>query len=333
MHLQPYFRWTNEKNLPGGLQFYNFDRSNSFSVNSAVLRLDYTSEKVRSSFGLVAGSYAVQNYAQEPSGLQNIYEASVGFKLSKTRDWWLDLGVLPGHLGWESVYGMDNLNLSRSFYSEYTPYYQTGARLSHISPSGKWSWSLLALNGWQRISVPDSTTEMGIGTTLKRKWSSGWELNFNTYYGRNRWETSPSRSNFYERLDLDLWTRGRFNEHWEFAAGMGVGAITDDFLQQFHVTVQSRWKLNENWLLNARIERFVSNYAFPDFRSDQWDTSYPYTYGMSLGLDHRINPYLWGRMEYRLNLIEQRPEDVHGLIYSLEFNLDRDLFTLFNKPR
>lgn len=323
LHLQPYFRWTNEKNIPGGLQFYNFDRYNSFSVNSAVIRLDYSSQKVRSSFGMVAGSYAVRTYAQEPAGLQNVYEASVGFNLSQTQDWWLDMGVLPGHLGWESVYGMDNLNLSRSFYSEYTPYYQTGARLSHNSPSGKWSWSVLALNGWQRISVPDSITEYGFGTTLKRKWKSGWELNFNTYYGRIRYDYLPYRNNYEDRLDAEFWVRGNFNKNWEFVAGAGAGMVTDG-LQQVHLTVQSRWRLSDSWLINARMETFGTNYVYFDYD----DLAEPSTYGLSLGLDHKINPYLWGRLEYRFNLITGNPDYVHGLIYSLEFNLDKDLFPL-----
>jgi|GEM_PF-2028055 len=321
LHLQPYFRWSNEKRIPGGLEFYNFDRYNSFSVNSAVIRLDYTSQKVRSSLGLVSGSYAAKNYVQEPAGLQNIYEASVGLKLSKKQDWWLDIGVLPGHLGWESVYGMNNFNLSRSFYSEYTPYYQTGARLSHTSPSGRWSWSVLALNGWQRISVPDSLTEYGLGTTLGWKWNPRWKVHFNTYYGRTRYDYLHYRNNYEDRLDAEFWVQGNIHPNWEFIAGAGAGMVTDG-LQQVHLTVQSRWVLNERWMINARLERFGTNYVL-------WDPSEyaePSTIGLSMGLDHRINPNLWGRFEYRLNMIEGRPDDVHGLIYSLEFNLDKNLF-------
>lgn len=329
LHLQPYFRWSNEKRIPGGLEFYNFDRYNSFSVNSAVLRLDYTSSKVRSSLGLVSGSYAVRNYAQEPPGLQNVYEASVGLKLSKKQNWWLDMGVLPGHLGWESVYGMDNLNLSRSFYSEYTPYYQTGARLSHISPSGRWSWSVLALNGWQNISTPDTLSEFGFGYTLKRKWKSDWELNFNGYYGRRREDRYP---NFVrERVQVDLWTRGTLGTHWELAGGLAFGLLTTDW-RQTHLTAQTRYSIDHRWFVNARLEIFGDEEFFVDPDDPFFENNdAPYTYGFSLGLDYQFNNYLMSRFEYRVNLFEYDLVDVHGLIYSLEFNLEKDLLRLGKK--
>ncbi|OQW43057.1 MAG: hypothetical protein A4S08_10190 [Proteobacteria bacterium SG_bin4] len=70
------------------------------------------------------------NYAAEPGILGNLYEGNVGLKLSGSNNLWLDIGVFPSHIGFESAVGKDNWTLTRSLVAENTPYFESGAKIS-----------------------------------------------------------------------------------------------------------------------------------------------------------------------------------------------------------
>jgi hypothetical protein len=50
--------------------------------------------------------------------LKNIYEANVGISLNKKNNLWVDAGVMPSHIGFESAISMDNWYLTRSLLAE-----------------------------------------------------------------------------------------------------------------------------------------------------------------------------------------------------------------------
>ena len=62
---------------------YHFNKHNEFTVNMALVNLNYQSEKYRANVGLMAGTYAQFNLAHEPQVLRNIYEAYAGIKLAE----------------------------------------------------------------------------------------------------------------------------------------------------------------------------------------------------------------------------------------------------------
>jgi hypothetical protein len=93
---------------------YNHHRSEEVTVNLAMVRSAYSSSKVRFNVGLMAGTYANANLAAEPGVLKNLYEANAGVRLSKRYQLWLDAGILPSHIGFESAIGKDNWTLTRS---------------------------------------------------------------------------------------------------------------------------------------------------------------------------------------------------------------------------
>jgi hypothetical protein len=95
------------------------------------------------------------NYAAESGVLKNIYEANVGVKISKHKNLWIDAGILPSHIGFESAVSKDCFTLTRSMQAENSPYFESGAKISYTSDNGKWFVSGLVLNGWQRIQRID----------------------------------------------------------------------------------------------------------------------------------------------------------------------------------
>jgi hypothetical protein len=183
---------------------YSYDRHNEFNINLGMVALQYSTERVRSNFALMAGTYANANLAAEPGILKNVFEANVGYKLSSKSNLWIDMGILPSHIGFESAIGSANWTLTRSILADNSPYYESGLRLSYSSPNQKWYLSALALNGWQRIQRLEGNSLMSFGT--QATFTSGkFLVNSSTFIGSDTPDTDRRMRyfhNFYSQISL-----------------------------------------------------------------------------------------------------------------------------------
>ena len=98
--------------LPGFVSTFN--RHNEVTINLAFLKASYSTGSVRANLALGTGTYMNASYVAEPGVLKNIYEADAGVKISKKKNLWIDAGVMPSHIGFESAYSPDNWTLTRS---------------------------------------------------------------------------------------------------------------------------------------------------------------------------------------------------------------------------
>ena len=162
---------------------YTHNRHNEVNVNLAMLKAGYTTERVRGNVALAAGTYMNAVYAAEPGVLKNLYEANVGVKLSKRHSFWIDAGVMPSHIGFESAVATECATLTRSMIADNSPYYESGARLSFSSPKERWYVAALALNGWQRIQRQAGNANLGAGSQVTYKPSEKVRLNYSAYVG------------------------------------------------------------------------------------------------------------------------------------------------------
>ncbi len=165
---------------------YSHNRHNEVNINFAYIKAYYSRDRVHSSLALATGTYMNANYTAEPGLLKNIYEANAGVKLSARKDVWLDVGVLPAHIGFESARSVDCPTLTRSIIADNSPYYESGARLSYKSANGHWYMAGLVLNGWQRIQRPDGNSAFAAGTQLTYTPSKHVTLNYSTFLGSDR---------------------------------------------------------------------------------------------------------------------------------------------------
>lgn len=198
---------------------YSHNRNNELNINLGLIRAGYSSDRVRANFALAAGTYMNANYAAEPGVLQNIYEANAGVKLTAKSDLWLDAGVLPSHIGWESAIGKDNYTLSRSLAAENSPYFETGVKLGYTSKSGKWYLSALVLNGWQRIERVDGNRMPAFGTQVSFKPSASVTLNSSTFIGNDKPDSISQWRYFH-----DLYGQFQMGSKWTAIAGFDIGA-------------------------------------------------------------------------------------------------------------
>jgi len=177
---------SNSKNNEKSDFLFNHKRNNEINVNLAYAKATYNKNKVRANIALMVGNYSRYNLSSEPNWAQFIYEANIGFKVSKKQNIWLDAGIMPSHIGFESAISADCWTLSRSILAENSPYYETGVKLSYTNKSEKLSASFLILNGWQRIKTPDYFKQPSFGLQLNYKPNTKLTLNYSTFLGNDR---------------------------------------------------------------------------------------------------------------------------------------------------
>ncbi len=132
-------------------------RHNEFNVNLAFAEVNLDAPHYRGRFALQAGTSVQSNYAGEPTngsvsgpGLARmIQEAVVGLRISDNV--WIDGGIFYSHMGMESWASRDNPTYTRSLVADYSPYYQSGVKMTW-TPTSRLTAQLHVVNGWQNIS-------------------------------------------------------------------------------------------------------------------------------------------------------------------------------------
>lgn len=165
---------------------YNFSRTGEVNLNLGFIKANYTTQRVRGNLALATGTYINANYAAEPGILKNIYEANVGVKISKNSNLWIDAGIMPSHIGFESAIGKDNWTLTRSLVAENSPYFESGVKLGFTSKDEKLYLAAMYLNGWQRIQRVYGNTTPAFGTQITYKPTSAISLNYSTFIGNDK---------------------------------------------------------------------------------------------------------------------------------------------------
>jgi hypothetical protein len=139
---------------------------------------------MRSNLALMTGNYAMYNLSAEPYWAKPLLEANIGYKLSKQQNIWVDAGVMPSHIGFESAVGSDCWNLTRSILAENSPYYETGIKFNYTNKKEDLYIAFHLLNGWQKIALPNWDGKPSIGVQLNYKPSNYLTLNYSNFIGR-----------------------------------------------------------------------------------------------------------------------------------------------------
>lgn len=184
---------------------YNHSRHNEVNLNLGLLKAAYKVDHIRANLAFMAGTYAQYNLAAEPSLLQHVFEANIGLKASRKHDIWIDAGIMPSHIGFESAIGKDCWNLTRGILAENSPYYESGVKMGYVSPDQKWNLSVMYLNGWQRIQRPAGNQSPAGGTQLSYKPNAQSTFNWSSFVGNDKPDTARQMryfNNFYAIMQL-----------------------------------------------------------------------------------------------------------------------------------
>ena len=201
-YLEPYYVYDFNRPLnntrPGFI--YSHNRANEVTLNLGLIKATYNNDKIRGNLAFAAGTYMNANLAAEPGVLKNVFQADAGVKISKTSDLWIDAGIMPSHLGFESAIGKDNWTLTRSILADNSPYYEAGAKIGYTSKDAKWYAAAMYLNGWQRIQRVNGNTTPAFGAQLTYKPTSKITLNYSNFIGNDKPDSARQTrffNNFY----------------------------------------------------------------------------------------------------------------------------------------
>jgi hypothetical protein len=160
-------------------------RHDEFNLNLALLGITHRKKNLEARFSFQAGTYVQANYATEPNVGDNsgvslsryIQDAYVRYYLNEKTH--LIAGIMPSHIGYESVLSIDNYTYSRSLAADFSPYYQSGVGLiSQLNE--KLALETYVLNGWQNISEDDSNKAIALALRHKKGKHS---FNYTNYLG------------------------------------------------------------------------------------------------------------------------------------------------------
>ena len=225
-------------------------RHNEFNINHAYLLSEYNTENIRATLGLQTGTYADFNYGAEPNELYKmIYQAYAGVKLSDKI--WVDAGVFPGHTGYEAVESLYNEIYTRALSTEYTPYYETGVRIT-IDPSDQWTITGVILNGWQNIAETNDSKAFGVNINFRP--NSKLVLNYGNYFGDEGSQFVGSRYRTFHHAYIKYQFNDAFHAVFSIDRGRQELGIQDEKGTFHFYTFITQYKINDKFSIAARFE-------------------------------------------------------------------------------
>lgn len=275
---------------------YSYNRHNEVNLNLGFIKAAYSEDRVRANLAFMAGTYTNANLANEPGVLKNVFEGNAGIKISKKHEIWVDAGIFPSHIGFESAIGKDCWTLTRSMIAENSPYYESGAKISFTTADGTVFLSGLLLNGWQRIQRLNGNNTLCFGHQLTIKPNDKITLNSSSFIGNDQ-----SDGNRLMRYFHDFYGQFQLFPKLGLIAGIDYGAQetkpdSGEYNTWVAPVVILRYKPNAKTALAFRAEQYVDKNQVIIITNTRNGFQ---TLGYSLNFDYAINDHAVWRTELR----------------------------------
>ena len=273
---------------------YNYKKHNQLNINLAFVKASYQSKRLRSNLALMTGNYAMYNLSAEPNWAKPIFEANVGVKLLKDKDLWIDAGVMPSHIGFESAIGSDCWNLTRSILAENSPYFESGIKFNYTNKKQDVYVALHILNGWQKIAVTNKEQAPSVGVQLTYKPSSNLTLNYSNFIGRIQSDTLDALRVFH-----NLYAIYEASPKTALIFGFDIGTqknTQSKVAVWFTPVLIAKLNLNSKSKIAGRIEYYMdkNQVIIPTTTPNGFQT-----FGVSVNYDRQILPYVLLRTELK----------------------------------
>ena len=233
---------------------YNHNRQGQINLNLALAKVAIKHKRFRGGLALQAGTYVADNYAAEPEALRYVNEAQLGVALDKKSKLWVDVGIMPSHIGFESAISADNATLTRSILAENSPYYLAAAKVTW-QPDSVWTASFLVCNGWQRIRPLPGNTLPGFGTQIIYAPNNKLTLNWSTFVGTDSPDSARTMRYFSNLYGVGNVLGGRLTITAGFDFGVQQQAKgSASYALWYSPVLIGRAVLSEKWAIALRGE-------------------------------------------------------------------------------
>jgi|GEM_PF-220664 len=243
-------------------------------------------------FSATAPNLAGANWLRQLGRADASYLTPVGNGLT------LQAGIFNSLIGYDSLFTKDNLNYTRPWGADYTPYLMFGVNASYPF-NKKLTGTLYVINGYWHLANANSVPSFG--GQLAYKATERLTLKETLLYGPSQSDTSLEFWRFFSD-SIAEWKRERVTVAFEYQVGTEKVAVPGN-PRAFWTAAQLpvRWAVGGPWSVTLRPEFYWD----PDGRltgSEQFIKAFTST------LEYRI-PYRWTNTILRL---EYRHDDSRG---------------------
>lgn len=256
------------------------------NMNLGMVEAKLATDDMRGRLATQFGNSVESNYAAESHLFwRYIQESSFGVKLADKL--WLDAGIYPSHIGFESFISRDNWNYTRSLIADYSPYYETGAKLSYEFDEAT-TGQLHLVRGWQNISNPE---DPALGLQLTHRFTDKFQFTYANFFG----DVDGQRiyHDFIGKYDIS----DKLSVALQFDVGSQEQSTETVWWHGW--SLMAKYILTPTVALGERIERFS------DPHQVVLQTLNGYSFnavGLSTNIDVELYPKLIWRNEYRVFL-------------------------------
>ncbi len=273
---------------------YNHNRVNAPHINHGFIGIEHQSNKVRVNSSIQIGTYVKDNYNSEPKILRNVYTAYAGIRITKQKPIWIDAGIFPSYIGFESVNAFDNASLTRSLLAENSPYYLTGIRMNYPFYNGN-EFNFYILTGWQKILPVKGNTLPSLGMQWINNINTENKFNWSFFIGTDH-PDSERKMRYFNNL---YWQhkKGR----WSTTLGIDVGIEqknknSTQYNSWWSPVLIASYAIDEKLKIGARMEHYNDRSAViikMNNRNPMVGSGY------SLNFDYLPKAFLLCRAEWR----------------------------------
>jgi len=237
-------------NRPDFLIQYN--KNQQIGINMASALVTYENNNLTAELGLNVGDFPTKNMAHENELLNILYRANINYKFLKKLD--LTVGLFGSHMGFESTLSYDNLLVSHSLVSEWTPYYLAGAKLGYTL-SERWYVSGTVANGNQRIAESAANTNKLLGFQVAYTPTKKVTVNYsNMYY--NDAPDSAAVFVFYNNLYSTFQIGKKLDMVLGFDFAFSDNSVNNQQDVMYAASVLARYKLTNQFAIAGRYEYY-----------------------------------------------------------------------------
>lgn len=278
-----------------------------FGLELIMLDVRYTTADVRARMALHAGQYVNRNYTDASFSegstllLRSLHAAYAGVRIAD--EIWVDVGLMPSHIGNETAVSSENITYTRSIIAESSPYFETGARVSWQISRQLYA-AVLALNGWQNIE--DYDNEIAFGSLIVFEPAPQWKFGWSTFIGDVRSSSGVHTTRYFNDVYAS-YTTSDLTIATAFDIGTQelppIGYPPEEMGVWYGATLQGKLQFDSIIAFNARIESFtdIDRVMYAPRTSFATNTGPPYcVIGGSLGLDITPRKYTQLRFEARM---------------------------------
>jgi hypothetical protein len=180
-------------------------RNNQFSLNMALISMQYKSPSLRSNITLHYGDVPESSW---PATFNLIQEAYAGFKIVNRL--WFDAGFFKTHIGLGSFQPRENITSSMAIPDFYDPYFLSGAKLT-FQASSRLFLQVNIFNGYNEYIDNNKNKALGFSTVYNLNDNISFTYNFLTCDETpDNIKTKHQRyyNNFYATFIYDKFTLG-----------------------------------------------------------------------------------------------------------------------------